>query len=209
MDITYKDFLETAQTGDILLFNSRKFWYSRAIEACTHSKFSHIGIIVRNPSFLDKKLEDGLYLLESGYEGVPDSIESKLIYGVQLVPLEDCFRDYVNKTDGGYVYYRQIHCEKPITFYRNFSEACNKVYAKPYDVLPIDWLKAELGVEIGNVQRMNTFWCSALVTYMYIQLGLLPNTLPWTLITPHKYSYYEGKQLDFNCTLDAEKYIIF
>jgi hypothetical protein len=204
MEISYENLLLDAQTGDILLFNSRKYWYSRWIESFLHSKFSHVGIIVRNPSFIDKKLRDGIYILESSYEGIPDSIEQKKIYGVQLIPLEACFHSYLDKTDTGNVYYRQLNCSKKQSFYENFANACKKVYAKSYDLLPQDWLKAEMNIEIGDIQRTDRFWCSALVSYMYVELGLLKKTLPWTLITPNQYSFYENNQLDFQCQLKPE-----
>jgi hypothetical protein len=191
-------------TGDVILFNSRKYWYSRWIESFLHSKFSHVGIIVRNPSFIDKKLRDGVYILEASYEGIPDSIDNKKIYGVQLIPLEACLHSYLDKSDTGCVYYRKLTCERNDNFYKSFSQACKNVYAKPYDTLPQDWIKAEMNVEVGDIHRTDTFWCSALVSYIFAHLDLVSKTIPWTVITPNRYSYYENNQLDFNCTLDPE-----
>ena len=70
-DISLADFLETCQTGDILLYNSQ-YWYSRLIEWGSGSKFSHISIILRDPTFINENL-NGLYILESSYEDIPDS----------------------------------------------------------------------------------------------------------------------------------------
>ena len=48
---------------------------------------------------------------------------------------------------------------------------------KPYDLNPLDWSKAARDIEIGDCQKDNTFWCSALVSYIYIKLGFLPEKL--------------------------------
>ena len=39
------------ETGDIILF-SGNYYISRFIEFITNSKFSHIGVIIKNPNFL-------------------------------------------------------------------------------------------------------------------------------------------------------------
>ena len=141
MNISYENLLKTAMTGDIILFNSRKYWYSRWLEHLLHSKFSHVGMIIRNPSFIDKKLKDGLYILESSYEGIPDSINDEKIYGVQIIPLEACLHSYLDKSDSGKLYYRRLNCERNKSFHKILAEYCKKVYAKPYDTNPQDWLK--------------------------------------------------------------------
>jgi hypothetical protein len=204
MSITYKKLLETTDTGDIILFNSRKYWYSRWIESVLHSKFSHIGIIIKNPSFIDEKLTDGTYLFESSYEGIPDSIDHKKIYGVQLNPLKKCLHNYFDKSDSGTIYYRKNKCHKTKFFFQQFSEYCNKIYDKPYDLLPQDWIKAEFNIELGNIHREDKFWCSALVSYIYAKVGLLDRNIPWTIIAPNRFSFYEGNQLDFKCDLEPE-----
>ena len=54
-EIKLDTFLETCQTGDILLYNSN-YWYSRLIEWGSGSKFSHISIVLRDPTFINEKL---------------------------------------------------------------------------------------------------------------------------------------------------------
>ena len=128
----------------------------------------------------------------------------KKIYGVQLIPLEKCLHSYFDKSDSGHIYYRKLYCSRTKIFHNNFANACKKAYGKVYDILPQDWIKAELNLDFGNVQRENTFWCSALVSYMYVKLGLLAENLPWTLIAPNQYSYYEKHQINFQCQLEPE-----
>ena len=50
--VTKEDFLESCQTGDILLYNSNSL-IGRTIELLSYSKFSHISIILRDPTFIN------------------------------------------------------------------------------------------------------------------------------------------------------------
>ena len=69
------DVLKNCKTGDILLYHTT-YSYSRAIEYCTGSKFSHISFIVRDPTYLDDKL-NGIYIIEAAAESIPDAITGK------------------------------------------------------------------------------------------------------------------------------------
>lgn len=89
-------------TGDILLFGSKKSKLSELIEWWCDSKWSHVGIILKDPKFIDYKLK-GYYLLESGYEDFVDAEDNIKKYGVQIVPLEKVFQEY-----NGYIYWRQL-----------------------------------------------------------------------------------------------------
>ena len=103
---------------------------------------------------------------------------------------------------------KEVRCIRNKEFYTNFATSSQKAYAKPYDILPQDWIKAEMNLDIGNVQRIDRFWCSALVSYIFAKLNILRNTIPWTLIAPNQFSFYENKQLDFKCQIDPEKKVI-
>ena len=61
----------------------------------THSDYVHIGIVVKNPEFLDKPLE-GVYIWESGYEGTPDPKDGRIKLGVQLTNINDFMNNYTN-----------------------------------------------------------------------------------------------------------------
>lgn len=89
-------------TGDILLFGSKKSKLSELIEWWCDSKWSHVGIILKDPKFINYKLK-GYYLLESGYEDFADAEDHIKKYGVQIVPLEKVFQEY-----NGYIYWRQL-----------------------------------------------------------------------------------------------------
>mgnify|MGYP000884379571 CR=1 FL=1 len=198
-------FLNTCQTGDLLLYSTTNTWYSRLIEYFSRSKFSHIAIILRDPTYINENLK-GLYILESGAEPNPSPEDGKRKYGVQITKLEDVLDQYMASTGKGQLYYRKLDCDRTGDFTNKIKKIHDMTYDKPYDFILTDWIKAEFDIEIGDEQRKNTFWCSALVSFAYIQLGFLGKTVPWTIISPKEYSYYEDSEtLKFqNCSLIPE-----
>ena len=193
--ITKDELVSCCKTGDLLLFNTRTHWYDFLIERFTGSKFSHVGMVVRDISCGDCA-DVGLCMLESGYESFPDVVTDKKIYGVQLAELDKVLSTYMD--DGGrsgYVYYRKLDCERDDKFASKTKQYIESVYGKPYDMLPQDWVKSAFDIEKGNERRTGTFWCSALVAYMYDNYGFIDQHTPWTIIQPTQFSYYEGRQL--------------
>ena len=204
-NITKKDLFETCQTGDILLYNSQSI-LARTIEYFSGSKYSHVSIILRDPTYIDPKLK-GLYILESGIENIPDSWTGKKILGVQIIPLENALDYYKNSWVGG-VYYRKLNTNRNDIFINNLTNVIKKTEGVKYDLYILDWFRALFDVEIGNRQLTNRFWCSALVAYVYVQLGLLDKSLEWSMIAPRQFSYYENKRLSYNnCNLEPEIHI--
>ena len=204
-DISLADFLETCQTGDILLYNSQ-YWYSRLIEWGSGSKFSHISIILRDPTFINDKL-NGLYILESSYEDIPDSNTGEKVWGVQIIPLQHVLDEY-QKSYVGNLYYRRLETEKDESFYSKLKECVNHTEGDKYDLNPLDWFKAEFQLDVGNTRKENTFWCSALVGYVYCQLGFIDQDISWSILPPRKFSHFENDRLTYyNCVLAPEKLI--
>jgi len=213
VDVKQTDML---QTGDILLYNPRfkytsftdiMFWaFDKAIMLVTQSKYSHASIVIRDPQFTDPPLK-GLYILESNRESFPDAENNEIKCGVELVSLEKVFNTY-----SGDIYWRKLNCVRDEQFNNLLAEAHSVVHNRPYDVIPSDWIKAALkawrfDAFIGNkTQRKKTFWCSALVSYMYTHWGFLPEDTPWTLISPKMLGTEPmSDKLNFiNCTLDDE-----
>ena len=204
-DISLADFLETCQTGDILLYNSQ-YWYSRLIEWGSGSKFSHISIILRDPTFINDKL-NGLYILESSYEDIPDSNTGEKVWGVQIIPLQHVLDEY-QKSYVGNLYYRRLETEKDESFYNKLKECVNHTEGDKYDLNPVDWFKAEFQLDVGNTRKENTFWCSALVGYVYCQLGFIDQDISWSILPPRKFSHFENDRLTYyNCSLHPERLI--
>ena len=201
------------ETGDILLFQHVKNkstpfqmfdnFLSWAISSWTHSPYTHIGIVLKDPNFTDGKKLEGLYLLESNYEGFPDSEDDNVKFGVQVVPLmEGIKNNYSN------IYHRKLRCQRDSVFFEKLDEIYSIIHDKPYDINPVDWIKAAFRLDIGNVEKVRTFWCSALVAFVYVKLGFLQQDLPWTIISPEQFSTTGENSLTFkDCTVEKEQLI--
>ena len=202
------------QTGDILLFEHNNkinsccdciFWFfDKLISCATKSKYSHAAIVISDPHFTSPPMK-GVYVLESNHETFPDAENNEIKSGVELVRLEDILKTY-----SGSIYWRKLNCDRNEHFFYTLAECHSVVHNRPYDIIPTDWLKAAFQWNIGNTQRKKTFWCSALVAYIYTQLGLLDANTPWTLVSPKMLGTESGiDEMDFiNCTLDKEVQIL-
>lgn len=191
MSNNYEDILDT---GDIILF-SGNYLVSKALEFVTDCIYSHVAVVIKNPKFIHKELEDGLYIIESGTESRNDPENNRKKFGVQLTKL-----DYLIKNYDGKIYYRKLDCIRDDKFYNDIYNIHSDVHNLPYDDNIIDLLKADLNLNIGNTQKKNTFWCSALVAYIYVNLDFLNKDVPWTIISPQDFSS-ESHKLHFNCDL--------
>lgn len=165
------------QTGDIILFHGEHFWFSTVVEYFSGSKYSHIGIILRDPVYLDKKLK-GVYLLESGQEDFPDCEDGNIKFGVQISDFKKVYDNY-----DGTIFWRRLNMQKPISI-KKLKEIHSVIHNKPYDELPLDLINAMLHKPNEHDRRLDRFFCSALTAYIYTQLGLLPSDTNWSLMNP-------------------------
>ena len=188
------------QTGDMILFNGNYF-LSRIIEYITGSIYSHAAIIIKNPNFLGEQYQ-GTYIIDSGYENKKDVENNRYKFGVQLTNFEELLKNY-----NGKIYVRKLNCERNQQFYQKIIDFHSDVHNLPYDTNPIDWFKAKFNIDIGNIQKKNTFWCSALVSYFYVKLGFLNNNIPWTLIKPQDLSSSSNTLKFIHCTLSDDTII--
>ena len=73
------------------------------------------------------------------------------------------------KRTNGHCYYRSIECSEDHFSEENLRAVHEVVYNKPYDILITDWIKALFKWNIGDTHKTNTFWCSALVSFMFVK----------------------------------------
>lgn len=197
------------ETGDILLFSldtqnccGCKFltcldW---CIKCCTHSRYTHAALVIKNPTFTPVPLK-GLYCFEStGLEGVPDVENHQIKFGVQLRKLQEVLQDYDGK-----VWVRKLFCERNSSFYKRLASAHSVVHNRPYDVDPIDWIDSLFQGKIAKLHHKKIFFCSALVAFVYVSLGLLPPTTDWTTIRPCDLSSTSSRVKFRNCHVGTEK----
>jgi hypothetical protein len=205
------------ETGDLLLYNTTKYWYSRLIERFTSSDYSHVSIVLRRPTWLDPCLcEEEYYVLESGSECFPDAVSGELKFGVQVCPMSKVWDEYASQ-GYGHLYVRRIRFLEPnaLQLQDGIKAAYAKVKACPYDLNPCDWIRCyfdehktleQIEANNNHNQKTTSFWCSALVTFVLVMSGFLDKSVPWTVITPYDFSAFCAPQrLVFNgCAFDAE-----
>lgn len=205
--LTVDDIKDDLKTGDIILFDSRKKFPLSLLDKCikyfTHSNYNHIAVILRDPTFMDKKNNcgkenlKGLFVWESSFESNPDPQDGKVKLGVELTPFDE-----VLKNSGGTAFIRKLNCSeekyKETFTEAKLSEIHNLVYDKPYDVNPIDWIKAIFRINF-QPQNTKTYWCSALVGVIYSKLGIIKSNIDWSMMRPSDFSLEDKqKHLVFN-----------
>ena len=193
------------ETGDIILFRGTGI-IATFLEYFGKSKYSHVGIILKNPKFLNDKLKDGIYILESSYNNTPDVEDNKIKLGVQIHRLDDVLPEFEKNS----AYIRKVNCVRDQQFYDKLSNIHKEIHNKPYDLNVFDWISAKynLNNEIGpNSLYKNTreFWCSALVSYIFYELGTIKQDINWKLMAPREFSSVEGRYITFLCDIEKEK----
>ena len=164
---------------DIVLFRGEGYWFSYLVEWVTWSRFSHVGIILKDPIYIDPSLT-GTFLLESGSEAMKDAEDCKLKFGVQITRWEPIFEGYT-----GEIWKRSV---KPYDDKANIQDRLaqvhNVIHNKPYDTKVFDLVRIELEKQWGNCQRENSFVCSSLISFVMVALNLLDKTTSWDLVKP-------------------------
>ena len=218
--ITTTWLLSHAKTGDLLLCHETPLnywnpigWLSILIQRLGYSRYSHIGMIVHGSDLPESPLPsqkdpDNLYFLESSLDRSPDVFNGHQTFGVECVSLNNYLSQYSSGVHGD-LYYRALEINRDTRFRTSFRTSFYHSLNKSYDLHPWDWIRAKFDIEsCGQVQRDDTFWCSALVAYFYVQWGILDKDIPWTLIAPRRFSHYENQELSFKQPLHPEKKLL-
>lgn len=186
------------ETGDFLLFSyGGKNCLDGLIKYFTDSSFTHVGMIIHNPPWREDL--KGYYLLQSNREGYYiDSEDQEKKVGVELTKLEDSL------IYDGQIHWRHIKTKRDEQFYKNLTEAHSKVHNRSYDMDLMDWVKAAFKIETGNMQKIKTFWCSALVSFMLVQLNLLDKETGWTRLSPADLSSTKDTLKFINCNISKD-----
>ena len=198
------------ETGDIILFEG-KSWLSYILEFGQGSRYSHVGIILENPTFIHPDWS-GTYLLQSGYESDAVDMQSgKHLCGVQVTPIEIVLEN--SRKSGCKLWHRKLVCERGESFHDKFKMAYNTSIDKPYDFDVFDWISAKIDLTINkpwiSYRKTNEFFCSALAAFIFVQLGFLDKDIAWTLIAPKQFSAIETEPLTFQeCVLEKETQLI-
>ena len=171
------------RTGDLLFFNehptnTRFRCLTSLIKCCTLSKYSHVAIVVVDPPWTSLQ---GVFIWESSYHGTKDPQDGKVKFGVQLTPIELYTRNYPGRVD---IFVRRPY--HPDT-YEKFSRMTllsvqSKVYDTPYDTSIKDWVGAWTKITPAKRQT-KSFFCSAFVSFVLTECGILDPLTDWTKTT--------------------------
>jgi hypothetical protein len=206
------DKFEGMDTGDILLMGNQSYWFSKLIEFYTGSKWSHVGIILKDPVWIDQSMT-GFYLWQSGTENFVDAEDHKNLFGVRIDKLENILDTY-----DGYIGWRHLKLKNQIPDLEDKLKNIHSiVHDKKYDIHMLDFIKAREYIKettcmflssIFNYRRTDVFFCSALVGFIYQHLGLLPEDTEWSRCEPKTFSSENTKlKLEMDAELDDEVYI--
>lgn len=220
--MNFNSFKMSLNTGDLILYNTTKYWYSWLIEKLTYSNYSHISMVLHRPTWLDPSLvEEEYYVLESGSERFPDAVSGKLKFGVQVCPLSKVWTEYASQ-GYGHLYVRRIQLNEnadsnslKTQLENGIKVAYEKTKSCPYDIDPCDWVKCyfdenktlqQIEASSQNDQKTTSFWCSALISFVLVVSGFLDKAVPWTVITPYDFSSRcTPQRLAFKgCTYDVD-----
>lgn len=171
------------KTGDILLFdeypsNVCMSVFVRMIKNCTCSKYSHSALVVVDPPFAPSC--KGVFVWESSWHGTKDPQDSEIKFGVQLTPIDLYIKNY----PGSVFIYRRTP-KNPSTR-ELFSDKAllsihKKVYKHRYDTRVKDWCSALFRCQIRR--QTEVFTCSAFVSFVLTELGVLSTDTDWTIIS--------------------------
>ena len=192
------------KTGDILLFDFEGGGvfgaFTSLIKYFTKSKFSHVAMVLKDPTFIHPSLK-GYYVWESSWEGKPDPQDGKIKLGVQITPFDEIYNHY--KKNKSSIYVRRVNSDPTLFNEDVLSQIHKTVYDKPYDIVPTDWLEAEEQKD-ADPQKINRFFCSALVGYIYTMTGLLKKDTDWSILRASDFSVEYKANLNFidNCSLE-------
>jgi len=170
-------------TGDLVLFSGGGFT-SKIIRWATRSKYSHIGIFVRDPE------NDVVYIMESTMMSTTEDIFGNMKNGVQISLASQRLSDYDGKS-----YYRKLTTNRNEEFYKIFKKFRKEMYPKKYEknwwelacsALDFGW--SAIKERFQNKANINSVFCSEMVAEIYQRWGLIRKSLPSNEFTPADFS---------------------
>lgn len=199
--------IDQLETGDVLLYGGTGFLPSRLVRWWSKSQWSHVSLVLKDPTFIDPVLT-GTYILESGGESFKDAEDHEYKLGVQINSLEELLQTGYD----GYICYRKLKTNIPKeVIEERLKEVHQIVHNCPYDTNIYDLLIANSSIKDIEAKESNlgwfwnwmkprhrrgdTYFCSALVGFVYTQLGLLPEQTRWTECQPKFFSSIENPDM--------------
>lgn len=200
--MNFSKIIDKLDTGDLLLFHSDKP-IGCCIQCITKSKYCHVGMVLKDPTFINPKLT-GYYLWESSEEPFPDAENEEIFYGVQITSLKKVLKEY----GSGNVFYRKLFLLENLNE-EKLKETHEKIHHHRYDLNIIDWIRAGIYhtensindntklLKNNKIKTPKTVWCSALIGYIYVSMGWITSEIKWKFLSPEDWAYPNDKKLGF------------
>lgn len=181
------------QTGDVVLFYDAESLKDRFLAWAADSPCSHVGIVIRNPPWFAENDREGVYLLESGWEGYADAEDHQVKFGVQMSPLEQAMANYPSTN----IHVRRL-VQHPEWTDEQLCAMHSLLHGKPYDTDPEHWARAFFDNR-GGKPTDEAYWCSAMVTRALQELDVVKKDVNWTEVTPAAYHDLRDLPLEDGC----------
>lgn len=185
------DGIHELHTGDLILFSGDEI-ISRAIQLATDSKYTHVGMVI----IVDKDhplngLRAGVYLLESIFNQTAEDAELQKSNadGVQLTVLEHRIKTY-----NGNVYCRHLDLERDAALWEKLNYIYDLIRGAPFNSSPQDWATTGFFPSLQKNNIPNKFFCSALVGFMYTNLGIFHSYTEWYNFRPKDFGQEHGSR---------------
>lgn len=166
--MTYEEIRPTLKSGDVILF-SGKGVISTAIKWATHSRWSHVGMVVKTTKY------DIILSWESTTLTNVKDVESGTIKsGVMLLPLSHRISTY-----NGEIGIRPLREPLAKQDHRILECMRHEVRDIPYEKDMIEFVKAAYDGPFGmNTEDLRSIFCSELIAEFFIRIERLSKKLP-------------------------------
>jgi len=194
---TLEQMLPVLNTGDLLLFRGNGA-ISKIIKKLTFCCFSHVAMVVRNPSpairkayqLSDEFQKEEVFIFESNADTIPPRPGG----GTHIVPLRWKLERAVRKEDPEYLLcVRQLTVPGPEPKFPGLEEFILSMQGKTYEMQKLDLLASTTVVgTIPLTEDLSSVFCTELLTASYKVMGLLSpkvnptNSLPRTFTSDQR-----------------------
>lgn len=169
--INFKNFLETCQTGDLIITR----WDYVDISYRLFCKYCHVGLIYKNTN-------GETFLIETHPEEFDESDENKEfpVSGVNIYPLKERIENYQ-----GTCYFLKLKNNNKIKTL-DFNKYKNIPFSTDFRFSFLqNWFYNKLNIPIVNTD--NTMYCSQLIGYVLQDLGILNKKIKINTLSPDSF----------------------
>ena len=192
--------IHTFQTGDLLLCHhgnetdTYREWilykWTSLLDIFTSSPYTHVAIVLRNPTFMQESVPFGLYVWE--YSSNPlVGLDNKP--GIRITPLLSFLNIY--RKSGGRIVHRSIVGSNRNAYFsdKNLRIANDVIYTRSAALYPPK-----------NGSYTARFLCSAFVAYIYTQCGIISSATHWSSMRPCDFDLDTDDMLQYQSPQDIK-----